>query len=315
MKERLNITAGKIVSVNTSREKGTPKEPSPEITIDERGVQGDAHAGVWHRQVSLLAIESIERFSAECKRTFKHGEFAENITTRGIDLTTVALLDTLTIGPVELEVSQIGKACHEDGCAIFRAVGKCVMPTDGIFCRVIQGGTAKPGDRIIHKPKLLKLRVFTLSDRVNEGDYEDESGPRIQDRLETFFAETRWRPEIVRYVIPDDANLLRDELEKARREGVDIVFTTGGTGVGPKDFTPDVVLAMADKTIPGIMEFIRLKYGSKYPNALLSRSVAGVLGTMLVYTLPGSLKAVDEYIDEIVKTMEHTVLMIRGLGH
>ena len=96
----------------------------------------------------------------------------------------------------------------------------------------------------------------------------------------------------------------------------DFIFTTGGTGIGPRDFTPDVVGKLIEKEIPGIMESIRVKFGNDKPNALLSRAIAGTIGKCLIYTLPGSVNAVNEYCDEISKTMEHSLLMLHGIdGH
>lgn len=305
----------RVVSVNISDEKGTAKHPVPELTINEKGCTGDAHAGDWHRQVSLLSRESIDRFVEKMTRTIQPGEFAENITTAGIDLGAVSLLDRFVIGEVELEVTQIGKECHGDSCAIFLEVGKCVMPKEGIFCRVSKNGTIKPGDEIIYMPRLLRLRVITLSDRAHMGEYEDRSGPRVREILEGFFAGKRWHLEIESRLIADEEELLRRELESARDGGCDVVITTGGTGVGPRDITPDVILSVCDKVVPGIMESIRSKYGGKKPNALLSRSVAGVMKQTIVYTLPGSVRAVEEYMAEILKTMEHLIAMIHGLGH
>jgi molybdenum cofactor synthesis domain-containing protein len=304
-----------VLSVNISEEVGTAKHPVPELEIDEKGCVGDAHAGDWHRQVSLLAKESIDRFAEKMTRTINPGEFAENITTEGIDLESVSLLDRFIIGDVELEVTQIGKECHGDGCAIFVEIGKCVMPKEGIFCRVLKTGTIKPNDRITYIPRALRFRVITLSDRASKGEYEDLSGPRVGEILEEFFGETRWHAEIESRLIGDEAELLKQELESARDEGCDIVITTGGTGVGPRDITPDVVGSLCDKTLPGVMEHIRLKYGANKPNALLSRGVAGVMKQTLVYTLPGSVRAVNEYMEEILKTLEHTLTMIHGIGH
>ena len=313
MAETQTLT-GMVVSVNLSERQGTSKQPVQEITIAEQGVVGDAHAGDWHRQVSLLAVESIERFSAECGRAFGSGEFAENITTRGIDLLQAVFLDRFRIGPAaELEVTQLGKQCHGKGCAIFQQVGECVMPKEGIFCRVIQGGAVKAGDAIVRAPRVLLCRVITLSDRASQGVYADRSGPIIREHLEEFMQGRRWRLDISSSLIPDDADRLREELRAARDAGVHVVFTTGGTGIGPRDITPDVVTGLADKIIPGVMEHIRLKYGAKKPNALLSRSVAAALGQTLVYTLPGSVRAVDEYMGEILETLEHSIYMLRGL--
>jgi molybdopterin adenylyltransferase len=305
-----------VVSVNISDEKGTIKHPVPAITIDGSGVGGDAHAGTAGREVSLLAEESIERFAREIGRDIGYGEFAENITTRGVDLNAVGLLDRFRINGIELEVTQIGKECHGTTCAIFREVGRCVMPKEGIFCRVLSGGTARAGDTLTYTPKIMECRVITLSDRASRGEYADLSGPLIQERLEAFFGGARWRPHIERSVIPDEPASLLRELRTARDRGCDLIFTTGGTGIGPRDITPDVVAKECDKLIPGIMDFIRVKYGASHPTALLSRGVAGVLGTSLVFTLPGSVRAVDEYMREILKILEHLIAMLHGLpGH
>jgi len=304
---------GAVVSVNVSEEKGTVKQPVPEGVVAEHGIEGDAHAGDWHRQVSLLATESIERFSREAGREIAPGEFAENVTTRGVDFLGIGVFDRIAIGAVSLEVTQLGKVCHGDACAIFREVGQCVMPKEGIFCRVLSGGAIRPGDEVVHTARPLRIEVITLSDRASRGVYEDRSGPRVVERLEEFFGQTRWHLEVERNVLPDDAATLRAELEAARDAGVDAVITTGGTGVGPRDVTPDVVAALADKLIPGIMEHIRVKYGADKPNALLSRSIAAILGGTVVYTLPGSVKAVDEYMGEILRTLEHVLVMVHGL--
>jgi MOSC domain-containing protein YiiM len=137
-----------VVSVNISEKKGTIKTPRPSIDLNEKGVTHDAHAGDWHRQVSLLAEESIRSFEPKLGRPIEFGEFAENITTRGIVLYKTLPGDRFIIGNTELEVTQIGKKCHGDNCQIFQAVGKCVMPKEGIFCKVIKGGSIKPGDSI-----------------------------------------------------------------------------------------------------------------------------------------------------------------------
>jgi len=141
----------KVLSVNISEEKGVVKKPVDQIVITEKGIEDDAHAGDWHRQISLLAKESIDKFEEELGRKLEFGEFAENITTEGITLYTMKPGDKLFIGDVEMEVTQIGKKCHGDGCAIFSQVGKCVMPKEGIFAKVLKTGIVKPGDDIIYK--------------------------------------------------------------------------------------------------------------------------------------------------------------------
>ncbi len=304
---------GEVISVNISRMKGTAKEPVAEIMLDERGVAGDAHAGLWHRQVSLMAQESLERFTQRTGRAIRAGEFAENITVRGIDLTKVAVLDRFTAGEVQLEVTQIGKACHGTGCAIFQTVGECAMPKEGIFCRVLQGGHIRVGAPIVRKPKTLRCLTITLSDRASRGEYSDRSGPRAQELLRKLGASLPWPVAIDSLLLPDDAGRLRAELLAARDHGIDAVFTLGSTGVGPRDIAPETVAGVCEKQIPGIMEAIRAKYGADNPRALLSRGVVGLAGSTLVYTIPGSVKAVDEYMAEIERTLKHLVLMVHGI--
>ncbi|MEA5110717.1 hypothetical protein SDC9_21583 [bioreactor metagenome] len=300
-----------IKSVNISEKKGTIKVPVEHIALTLNGVEGDAHAGKWHRQVSLLGTESFRKFEKVAGRPLKYGEFAENITTEGIILYETHPLDRFTIGDALLEVTQIGKKCHGDSCAIYREVGNCVMPKEGIFCRVLEPGIVKAGDEITYHPKVFRVKVITLSDRAASGEYEDRSGPRVVQLLEEYFAGLGWTAEIARSVIPDEAGLIRQEINGAAN--ADIIISTGGTGIGPRDITVDVVKPMLDKEIPGIMEMIRQKYGSEKPNALLSRGVAGVIGSALVYTLPGSVKAVEEYLSVISSTIKHSVFMMNGL--
>ena len=138
----------KVISVNISERKGERKHPVSEIQLKLRhGIVGDAHAGDWHRQVSLLAEESIDTMRALSPLPLDAGVFAENINTQGIDLKHLPVGTHLCIGETELEVTQIGKECHSD-CAIKKAVGKCVMPTEGIFAVVVREGTVRPGDEI-----------------------------------------------------------------------------------------------------------------------------------------------------------------------
>jgi molybdenum cofactor synthesis domain-containing protein len=307
------MNSPRVVSVNISEKKGTTKHPVEKITVTGAGVMDDAHAGDWHRQVSMLAVESVEKFSKEAKRKINFGEFAENITTQGIDLPKCHIFDRFQIGETELELTQIGKECHGTACAIFKEVGNCVMPKEGIFCRVLKTGDIKPNDRIVCIPKVLRVSIITLSDRASGGMYEDRSGPKIKEILNSFFSARNQRFEIRNVLIPDDAGALRKLLTQRENEPVDFIFTTGGTGIGERDITVETVSGMLDKQLPGIMELIRVKYGMEKPNALLSRGVAGTIGKTMVYTLPGSVKAVTEYMSEITKTMEHALFMLHGI--
>ena len=141
---------GQIEAVCTSEYKGIIKKPQPGVVLREGwGIEGDAHAGEWHRQVSLLAGESIDLVK-EVLPDLQEGAFAENIITRGLDLARLPIGSRLQIGSsVLLEVTQIGKECHSSGCAIKKATGDCIMPREGIFARVVSGGRVAPGDAIV----------------------------------------------------------------------------------------------------------------------------------------------------------------------
>ncbi len=302
-----------VLSVNISEKKGTVKKPVEYIMLDESGIVGDAHAGDGQRPISLLGKESIDKFMKEVNREVSYGEFAENITTKGDLLNVCHPLDHFKIGDTELEVTQIGKKCHGTSCIIFKEEGSCIMPDEGVFCRVIQGGEIRPGDFITHFPKVFRVKIITLSDRASKGIYDDRSGPAIEQLLISYFDSIHRKLQIEKEILPDDANRLKQVLLDAKNNSADIIITTGGTGIGPRDITPDVVRTLLDKEIPGIMEHIRVKYGSKKPNALLSRSIAGIMGRTLIYTLPGSTKAIGEYINEIQITLLHSIYMLHDL--
>jgi MOSC domain-containing protein YiiM len=146
--------AGRIVSINISRKKGQVKTPVPEATVVAgEGIIDDAHRAFGHRQVSLLMLESIEEQAARIgdagNIAIGPGAFAENLTTRGLDLRDIKVGDELVIGGgrVRLRISQIGKECHTR-CAIYKLTGDCIMPELGVFCEVLEGGTVRVGDAI-----------------------------------------------------------------------------------------------------------------------------------------------------------------------
>jgi molybdopterin adenylyltransferase len=161
-------------------------------------------------------------------------------------------------------------------------------------------------------PEKFEVLVITLSDRAHRGDYEDLSGPRIREKITDFFSSSGWPFNISSELIADDAGILKELITRAGNN-YNIIFTTGGTGIGPRDITVETVTPLLKKEIPGVMEFIRIKYGSEKPNALLSRGIAGITGKSLIYTLPGSLRAVEEYMTEILKTLKHTIYMQYGI--
>ena len=138
---------GKVIAVCTSEKKGTQKTSVPKIDVREDwGIQGDAHAGKWHRQVSLLSYEKIEAFRARGAE-IEDGAFGENIIVQGIDFATLPVGTKFACNDVVLELTQIGKECHS-GCAIFKKMGECIMPKQGVFTKVLHGGIIRPGDEL-----------------------------------------------------------------------------------------------------------------------------------------------------------------------
>ncbi len=130
--------------------------------------------------------------------------------------------------------------------------------------------------------------------------------------MEQFFAGRGREATIEHTLLPDDAQRLRDEIVRGTRQGVDAIFTTGGTGLGPRDIAPETIAPLCDRVIPGIMEHIRAKFGAGNPRARLSRAIAGVAGKTQIYTLPGSVRAVEEYMPEILATLEHVADVVGG---
>jgi len=301
-----------ILSLNISKKRGAEKKPVKEVDIDNLGIIGDGHRGNWHRQITLLSKEIIDEFCKEYDLSLRYGDFAENITIKGLDLRKVCILDRFKMGEAEIEVTQIGKKAH-DSYGVFLTLKKHPLQEDGIYCRVVKGGKVKVGDEIEFIPKPLQITVITISSRSSNREYKDKSGPEIKKILKEFFRGKRWQMEIKDVLIPDNESLISKNIQAEYSSGADVIITTGGTGVGPHDLTPDVVAPMCDKIIPGIMEYIRIKYGEKNPNALLSRGIAGIIDKTLVFTIPGSVKAVREYMEEILKILEHTIYMMKEI--
>lgn len=140
--------SGKVVSLNISKKKGIVKQPVESVEINELGIVGDAHSGNWHRQVSLLDSDSVDNFSEKSGIGIMPGDFAENILTSGVDLKSVTIGDRIKLNDVILEVTQIGKECHGTNCSIYKVVGSCIMPKEGVFTKVIETGTITVGDKI-----------------------------------------------------------------------------------------------------------------------------------------------------------------------
>jgi len=299
---------GQVIAVCTSKTKGVPKQAVGSAKLVEtHGIEGDAHAGRWHRQVSLLAEESIAKMRAK-GLDVGPGAFAENITTRGLDLPSLPIGTRLGVGSEALlEVTQIGKECHSK-CAVFQQVGECVMPTEGIFARVLHGGAVTAGDRIRVLPAI-SVGVVTISDKGFRGEREDLSGAEIQKAVSNMGIVAE------RTIVPDELDAIADELRRmADKLNVNLILTTGGTGFAPRDVTPEATLCVLDKLAPGIPEAMRAASLAKTPHAMLSRAIAGIRGRTLIVNLPGSPRAVQECLEVLMPALPHAITILVGEG-
>jgi molybdenum cofactor synthesis domain-containing protein len=155
----------------------------------------------------------------------------------------------------------------------------------------------------------MKIAIITLSDRASEGVYADQSGPAVEVVLKPLFSDGVF----FRETIPDDEGQLLAVLKKYIQENVDFIFTTGGTGIGPRDITPEVTRTVLDKEIPGIAEAIRAHSLVATSSAMLSRGVSGLAGQTLILNLPGSPRAVTDILTYLASLLQHAHLMIRGI--
>ena len=269
---------GIIQAICISEVRGVQKHAIPEADLTpEWGIVGDAHGGNWHRQVSLLGLEKIEAFRAK-GADVAYGAFGENLVVDGFDFRTLPVGTLLAVGDV-----QIGKECHNH-CAIYKAVGDCIMPREGVFAKVLHGGHIKVGDEMKLIPRTEPLpwqaAVITLSDKGARGEREDKSGPAIVQRLEAEGYEV-----VEQILLADDAAALK---------------------------TTEATMAVATRLAPGIAEAIRAASLAITPRAMLSRAVSVIRGKTLIVNLPGSPKAVCESMDVFLPQMPHALGLLRG---
>ena len=302
---------GKITAICISNKRGIQKQPVSAVFLKENwGIDGDAHAGNWHRQVSLLDQEAIDDFNKKGANVVP-GAFGENIIVSGVDILHQQIGDCLQIGDVILEITQRGKECH-DHCQIYYKMGECIMPRLGTFAKVLHGGTLNKGDdiEVIERtePFPFQAAVITLSDAGFKGEREDISGPTIAKRLKESGFEV-----VEQILLPDEANFLKKELIRlADQRQVDLILTTGGTGFSKRDITPEATLEVMDRNAPGIAEAIRAESLKFTKHAMLSRGVSVIRKGTLIINLPGSPKACLESMDVFMDAIPHALDLLRG---
>ena len=309
--EQAQNRRGTVRAVCISTARGTEKTPVEKCHfLVGFGIEGDAHGGKWHRQVSLLSYDKVEEFNRR-GADVKDGAFGENLVVEGLDFRSMAVGTRLYAGTAVLEMTQIGKECHSH-CAIYKKMGECIMPREGVFAKVIREGIIRPGDVMEAVPpaadRPFQAAVITLSDKGAKGERKDESGPAAAEML------TEAGYEVVeQLLLPDEPEQLKKQLIRlADGRQVDLILTSGGTGFSLRDQTPEATMAVADRNAPGIAEAIRSRSMEVTDRAMLGRGVSVIRGKTLIINLPGSPKAVRESLGFILGALGHGLGILRG---
>lgn len=302
---------GKVIGICISEKRGTQKTKIKEANlIKDWGIEGDAHAGKWHRQVSLLSYEKIQEFRKKGAK-IDLGALGENLIIEGYDFSTLLVGTRFLIGDVILELTQIGKECHNH-CEIYKKMGSCIMPTEGVFTEVIRGGSIKTGDMVeMQKPNPnhpIRAAVITLSDKGAAGKRKDESGPKAVSMLKDAGYDVKET-----LLLPDEKEALKRQLIRlSDQRQIQVIFTTGGTGFAKRDITPEATIEVCDRMANGIAEAIRNYSMTITPRAMFSRAVSGIRKETLIINLPGSPKAVKEALEFLLPHLEHGIKILCG---
>lgn len=302
---------GVLKGICVSKKRGTKKvEVAEAMLVENYGIEGDAHAGNWHRQVSLLSLEKIEAFREKGAQV-SFGDFGENLIIDGFDFRSLPVGTIFTIGDAVLKMTQIGKECHTH-CQIYQTMGECIMPREGVFAVVLKGGQIRNGDTVEMVPvpsdAPLTAAVITLSDKGAKGEREDKSGPVIVKMLEEAGYEI-----IESNILPDEQKLLENELIRlSDQRQVNLILTTGGTGFSERDRTPEATMTVATRLAPGIAEAIRAGSMKITKRAMLSRETSVIRNKTLIVNLPGSPKAVAESLELVIDQLDHGIKILLG---
>lgn len=302
---------GKLRAICISEKRGTEKTEVPEAEIKkEWGICHDAHGGNWHRQISLLSAEKIDEFRSR-GADIANGAFGENLIIEGYDLRALPVGTRFRIGEVLLELTQIGKECHSH-CEIYKRMGDCIMPREGVFAVVIEEGHIKKGDPVTVLPapvdRPFTAAVITLSDKGAAGEREDKSGPLIVSMLEEAGYDV-----VEAMLLPDERGPLEYQMKRlADQRQVSLILTTGGTGFSERDITPEATKAVCDRMARGIAEAIRGYSMTITKRAMLSRAESGIRKKTLIVNLPGSPKAVKEALEFVLPELAHGLGILRG---
>ncbi len=301
---------GHLVSVNVSKVRGVPKRPVKDgILLPTWGLKGDAHGGDWDRQISLFPLETLALVPKTVRMLFEENAYSENLTIEGIPPEKLRVGTILAVGAARIRILHIGKETYEPPDS-----GRpYIVSREGRFGRVLEEGAIAVGDVVaiveegIPPLEAPKVALITLSDKGARGEREDLSGRFL------LWYMTRLNANVLfQEIIPDEKETIKERLRQGIAAGADLILTTGGTGLAPRDVTPDATLEVIDREVPGFVEAMRAESLKKTPHAMISRAVSGMAGRTLIINLPGSPKAVAECMEVIFPALSHAIEKVRG---
>ena len=297
---------GEIAAIFSGTKRGGPKEEVEKaVLIKDREPERDGRTGFFHR-VKLLAVESAAGMRAPDPGAVPE-DFAVNLVTRGIDPAGLPEGTRLLAGAEAiLRVSRTGKE-RRDHRALQASAGNRVAPHGEIFGEVLRGGPVRRGDSLRVQPRH-RFAVITVSDKGAAGERADKSGPLLGELLRP------WGDVDFSLIVPDERAALVAELRRMAEKEIDAVFTSGGTGLAPRDITPEATLEVSERLVPGIAEAMRRETFSATPRAALSRAVAGISGRTLIVNLPGSPRAVRQCFAVLEPILGHALETLTGRG-
>jgi len=305
---------GRVESICISQERGRAKTSVPSAQLlAGHGLAGDAHAGAWHRQVSLLGADDLESQRTQGRPELTAGDFAANLLLSGLKLQRLGLGSVLRLGAeATLTITQLGKICHHR-CAIYEQAGDCIMPRAGLFARVTAGGIVAAGDGATVLETVPRehwqVVVLTASDRCSRGAAEDTAGPAVAELIQHRLTAHVYAREI----LPDDRARLADRLRHySAGHSIDLVLVVGGTGFAPRDVTPEAVREVIERSTPGLDEAMRAASLVQTPHAMLSRAISGIRQGTLIISLPGSERAAVENLAAVLPALDHGLRKLRG---
>lgn len=299
----------RVISVNSSGKRQTQKVSRKSVMLlKDHGIQGDAHAGQGHRHISILSDASMSKMRSRGIETFP-GCCGENIDVGDCgEMYTMLPGVRFRIGSsAQVRVTEIGKD-NTDGHADNVIEGN-IFPEEGVFAEVLKDGEVRPGDELeALRDDGFLAAVLTVSDSAFRGDYADESGPAVMDLLRNSgFSIARYHVE------PDELPALVSRMSSWCDDGfVDLLLTTGGTGLSIRDVTPEATAEISTRQVPGITELMRLRSSEVTGTAWLSRAYCGIRKRTLVVNLPGSVKGAVECTGFILPVLGHALEILRG---